>query len=315
MLPKVSIMIPTYNQSKFISDAIESALAQDYPNLEIIVSDDCSTDNTFEIIKRYKDHRLKYFRNERNIGKHNNYRQLLYEYATGQWCIMLDGDDYFVNRSFIKNAMDLIVSNKNVVACLAGAKVVLPSGFSRGRWPLKPFKNEYSIQRGREVFLSWYKRVFFFHGATLYKRDLAISVDFYKHGVIGDDTVSLLKLILHGDVAFLKKIVYVWRLHKTNISLATALDKRVENIIIVEDVYNYAQSLNLFSYKELEKWKKGMITKLAKDTINIMRIQKKYVNILTLFKFLFKEYPLTTIRISGSVIKNLGYHLYRLIKK
>lgn len=51
MLPKVTIMIPTFNQGNILYRAIESSIMQDYPDLEIIVSDDCSTDNTFEKIK------------------------------------------------------------------------------------------------------------------------------------------------------------------------------------------------------------------------------------------------------------------------
>jgi len=53
-LPKVTIMIATYNQERFIGEAIESAMAQDYPNLEIVVCDDCSTDRTYEIAKQDK---------------------------------------------------------------------------------------------------------------------------------------------------------------------------------------------------------------------------------------------------------------------
>lgn len=53
-LPKVTIMIATYDQERFIGEAIESAMAQDYSNLEIVVCDDCSTDRTYEIAKQYK---------------------------------------------------------------------------------------------------------------------------------------------------------------------------------------------------------------------------------------------------------------------
>ena len=60
----VSIMIPTYNQEDYIGEAVESALRQDYSNLVVVVTDDCSTDKTGEIaIKYIPDHRFKYVKN------------------------------------------------------------------------------------------------------------------------------------------------------------------------------------------------------------------------------------------------------------
>ena len=53
-LPRVSIMIPTYNQEGYIAQAIESAMGQDYSNLEIVVCDDCFTDHTYEVAKAYE---------------------------------------------------------------------------------------------------------------------------------------------------------------------------------------------------------------------------------------------------------------------
>ena len=80
--PKVSIIIPTYNQSKYIKKAIQSALNQDYNNLEVVVSDDNSNDNTFEIVKPLllQHINLKYFKNPRNIGRVANYNKVLNEY-------------------------------------------------------------------------------------------------------------------------------------------------------------------------------------------------------------------------------------------
>ena len=61
--PLVTIGIPTYNRGDgYLREALESALAQTYENLEIVVSDNCSTDNTGEVVEAYDDPRVSYFR-------------------------------------------------------------------------------------------------------------------------------------------------------------------------------------------------------------------------------------------------------------
>lgn len=64
--PKVSIILPTYNGAKYLRQAIDSCLSQTYRNIELIIVDDFSTDQTPEIIKSYEDPRIKYIRNEKN---------------------------------------------------------------------------------------------------------------------------------------------------------------------------------------------------------------------------------------------------------
>ena len=118
---KVSIMIPTYNQEAFIRDAINSALQQTYPNLEVIVGDDASTDATPEILAEIIDPRVKYVRNPYNIGRNANYRNLLYSHTTGDFVVNLDGDDYYTDSDFITEAVKIIECNQNVVMVLARA--------------------------------------------------------------------------------------------------------------------------------------------------------------------------------------------------
>ena len=91
-MKKVTIMIPTYNQAKYISKAIESALSIDYSNIEVIVSDDCSSDNTDEIVKSIKDDRIFYLKNKKNSGAAVSRNKAL-KMAKGKWIAFLDSDD------------------------------------------------------------------------------------------------------------------------------------------------------------------------------------------------------------------------------
>lgn len=88
----VSIIMPSYNTAKFIGETISSVLAQTYTNWELIIVDDCSTDNTDEIVAGYDDPRIKYLKNEKNSGAAISRNYALRE-ATGKWIAFLDSDD------------------------------------------------------------------------------------------------------------------------------------------------------------------------------------------------------------------------------
>ena len=94
MNEKVSIIMPNYNCANYISETIESVLAQTYQNWELIIVDDFSKDASVEIIKKYseKDHRIRYFVNSTNQGAAYSRNKALME-ATGRWIAFLDSDD------------------------------------------------------------------------------------------------------------------------------------------------------------------------------------------------------------------------------
>jgi len=93
--PLVSIMMPAYNAGKYIRRAIQSVLAQTYENWELIIVDDCSTDNTYEIAASYKDPRIRIFRNDVNIGPGPSRNEAI-KYSRGEWLAYLDADDIWL---------------------------------------------------------------------------------------------------------------------------------------------------------------------------------------------------------------------------
>lgn len=93
----VSIITPTWNCAPFICETIKSVLAQTYQDWELIISDDCSTDNTYKVVEPYlaMDSRIKYIRNDQNSGAavtRNNALRI----AKGRWIAFLDSDDLWL---------------------------------------------------------------------------------------------------------------------------------------------------------------------------------------------------------------------------
>lgn len=103
MYGKVSIIMPNYNCENFLEKTINSVLNQTYSDWELLIVDDCSTDNSVEIIKSYceKDERIRLFINEENSGAAASRNRALRE-ATGKWIAFLDSDDLWLSEKLEK---------------------------------------------------------------------------------------------------------------------------------------------------------------------------------------------------------------------
>ncbi len=99
----VSVIMPSYNSAVYIAQSIETVIKQTYPHWELLITDDCSTDNTVEIVKRYtqKDNRIKLFVLEKNSGaavvRNNSIKE-----AQGRYIAFLDSDDLWLPEKLEK---------------------------------------------------------------------------------------------------------------------------------------------------------------------------------------------------------------------
>jgi len=111
ILPSVTIGIPVYNEEKFVAETIFSAINQSYHNLKIVISDNCSTDNTFEEIKKViaNHDNVSVIRQEKNIGLPSNFNYLSQNANTDFFC-WLSGHD-LLHRDFIAAAVRVFLEN------------------------------------------------------------------------------------------------------------------------------------------------------------------------------------------------------------
>ena len=91
--PLVTVAMVTYNSSKYVKTAIESVLNSSYQNFELIISDDNSSDDSWNVIQTYTDKRIRAYRNENNLKEYAN-RKKCVDLAKGEYLIYIDGDDY-----------------------------------------------------------------------------------------------------------------------------------------------------------------------------------------------------------------------------
>ncbi len=112
--PLVSVCVPTYNKARYLRKSLDSIINQTYGNLEIIVSDNPSTDNTEEMVKSFTDERMKYYRNPTNIGCYNNYNRCL-KVATGEFVAFYHSDDIY-ELSIVEKEVESLQNHTDVAA-------------------------------------------------------------------------------------------------------------------------------------------------------------------------------------------------------
>lgn len=145
----VSVIMPSYNTGKYIGKSIESVINQTYSNWELIIVDDCSDDDTEEVVSVFKDERIKYFKNAFNSGAAISRNRALRE-AKGRWIAFLDSDDIWkptklekqlefmqCNNYFFSytNYEELDESGKHTGIKVTGPKKITKTGMYNYCWP------------------------------------------------------------------------------------------------------------------------------------------------------------------------------------
>ncbi len=146
----VSVVMPSYNTEKYIADSIRSVVAQTYTNWELIIVDDCSTDDTDETVRPFlTDARIRYMKNERNSGAAVSRNRALRE-ARGKWIAFLDSDDLWKPEKLEKQIrfmetggysfsytdyIEMEEDGKPNGVTVTGPKKVTKAGFYNFCWP------------------------------------------------------------------------------------------------------------------------------------------------------------------------------------
>lgn len=145
----VSIIMPSYNTAPYIRETIQSVLDQTYQDWELIIVDDCSTDNTDEVVASIKDGKIRYLKNEKNSGAAVSRNRALRE-AKGRWIAFLDSDDLWMpeklekqiafmdNNNYVfsyTNYEEINVEGKRTGVKVTGPKKITKTGMFNYCWP------------------------------------------------------------------------------------------------------------------------------------------------------------------------------------
>lgn len=321
--PKISVIIPVYNVEKYIKQCLDSVINQTYKNLEIIVVNDGTRDNSMKIVEKYlSDKRIKVINKEngglssaRNVGLKN---------VTGEYIFFLDSDDYLLDNAFenlIKEICGediifgefILFTNKKEMIKLENDMFVSNNKVEKG---FLFFTNEWEIN----VWNKLYK--------TKFIKEKKLN---FIEGIINEDQdFGFISLILAEKVKFIKKNTYIYRSMREG-SITSTLTKEKENIAYLKIIEKFEkflkEEINLNNFQKLRiklrieylKLKvynnkkmyygiqfKNIETLFLGEIRNLSELERKIV--ILDFKKLLKFFKI--IKIS---IFNLEYYNYKLL--
>ncbi|MDD3184941.1 MAG: glycosyltransferase family 2 protein [Anaerostipes sp.] len=299
----ISIIIPTYNRRMYLQQMLESILEQTYQEIEIIVIDDNSTDETKaymkDCISNYKN--IRYIQNTENKGAGYN-RRIGYLNSSGEYIIFADDDDYYIDNTFFEKTISCYEKNhdKNLSFVSGNVKILDEasgefkqtnlgiSGFMERRKYLESFQVNY--QKPYSTF------------TTIFKRSKLEESHFKDVEMVNDSTIYL-RALLCGNGYILTDIIGIYRVHEVNISKNLDVEFLIDNLeekrriseIIKKNEYIFNadewwmnqfkmtieyfisfSKVNMSDFEKIEQW---VLSKQKKGKIKLRILLKHYKKI------------------------------------
>lgn len=211
----ISVAMTTYNGNKYVEDQIRSILSQTLQIDELIIVDDCSTDNTIEIIRQMNDDRIILFQNNKNKGYIESFYQAV-KHTSGDYIFLADQDDIWMENKI--EEMLRILTKENCVAVCSACSII----DSNSNMTQKNYYTEYFNQKMCKEFLVKvvYKRLLLHniaqgctYGFNKLIKDYYLSI--HETEIIHDQQIMLIATLL-GDVYFINKPLIQYRIHNDN---------------------------------------------------------------------------------------------------
>lgn len=217
---KVSVVMCTFNGEKHIKEQLDSILAQTYPIYEIIVQDDCSTDNTWSIIQNYKSRFpiIRCFQNDKNMGAHDNFKNTFY-LARGNYIAPSDQDDiWYPNK--IEKLVNII---KDKMLAFSKSKVMYVDG-TFGDYPFEfPKTVEQLIWR---EFLAGHTCMFHISLLNYLKKTIGKDIAY-------DSAIAQIAYTLNSYI-YTTEYLQIWRRHNDAITKSVMNSNENQEIILLK---------------------------------------------------------------------------------
>ena len=294
----VSIIIPTYNTEKYIEKCIQSVLEQTYTDYEIIIVDDCSTDNSMDVVARFKDPRIKVIKNEINRGPSYS-RNRGIQLSKGDFIAILDSDDWWTpNR--LEVMMDFIESHH--------ADVLFDNVLYIREGEEKPYTTYYqfkgiTVDKAQQVTPEYFVNNDLGILKAIIRKEIIMdhSIQYEESITYGEDFIFYLEIITKTTKVWLLKEGYYYYLSREGSLVKNFFALTEECLKATEEILEHPKyELTPGLMKALEKRKSDFefIVKFHETDKYIQKKEfKKAINNFMGDPKLIKEFTLTKLRL------------------
>ena len=227
--PRVSIGMPVFNGEKYLRESIEAILHQTYPDFELIISDNASTDHTQEICQKYaaQDSRISYYLNKENLGGPKNYNRV-FDLSSGEYFKWAAYDDV-IAPDYLRRCVGVLDTDTSIIGCHCKTGRIDQNGNFLGYYNdglLKKIDSPKPHERFRDLIGLRYTTTPF-HG--LYRASLFSQSQ--RHGsYIGADRNLVAELGLMGRIYEIPECLFFWREHPSSYTSIFYGKKRIHTL-------------------------------------------------------------------------------------
>lgn len=210
----ISIVTASYNYAQYIGETIQSVLNQTYSDWELVIVDDCSSDNSVEVIKSFKDDRIKLFVNEKNLGLKGTVKRGI-ELAQGDWVVFLESDDV-IESDYLEKKVKIAQKYPDVVLIFndceffGDEKKVCDFNVALKKTRELNSKRKYPANMFWEFYHS--NKIFTF-SAVMAKRDALLKIDYEPKLDCLLDWHLWIQMAHIGKIYYIDERLTKWRLH------------------------------------------------------------------------------------------------------
>lgn len=203
MAPKVSVCIPTYNRASTLRRVIQDVLNQTFPDFELIVCDDASSDDTGQVVRSFKDDRIRYHRNETNLGLYPNWNRCI-QLASGEYIAIYHDHDIY-SSTIVERSVALL-ERYPTASFVHTALLLIDERDEICGVDIRPFRElTPGIQMARSLARRWASPIM--AATAMVRREAYVKAGQYQYDRygLGADMDMWFRLCLMGDVAYVNE--------------------------------------------------------------------------------------------------------------
>lgn len=273
-LPLVSIIIPNYNHSMYLDQSIQSALNQTYPNIEVIVNDNSSTDNSIEVAAKYIDKGVIINKNPQNIYNFNY--DILDDYVSGKYFVLLCADDV-LKETFIEEAVEIMEEHPEIGFVHGERDYIDENGVIT---ELDPFFNCSFYVKGENMLPIFTLTDIGQSAQAVIRTSVFEKVG--KHDTQSDhlnvDREQWFRLAMVSDYAYIRKKIALIRMPETTSETSRIIETFYHPIALYHTAKSFEKWAKLRNYPKVEERIEVALKRFARECIGFAKVFLKREN-------------------------------------